>query len=199
MTKIAIIQYSMYGHITTMSEAVKKGVEAAGATCEIFQVAETLPEEVLAKMGAPAKPDYPIITADKMKEFDGFIFGISGRFGAMPAQLKAFQDSCGGLWQSGALVGKPAGTFTSVATQGGGRETCHVSMISFLTHHGMVYVPMGFTNPKLFSMDEVHGACAYGSGTLAGADGSRMPSDLEKEIAETHGKHFATIAAKLAK
>jgi len=51
MTKIAIIYYSMYGHVATMAEAVAKGVEAGGATCDIYQVAETLPKEVLEKMG----------------------------------------------------------------------------------------------------------------------------------------------------
>lgn len=66
-----------------MAEAVKKGVEAGGASCDIYQVEETLPEEVLGKMGAPPKKDYPIITADKMTEYDGFLFGISGRYGAM--------------------------------------------------------------------------------------------------------------------
>ena len=78
----------MYGHITAMSEAVKAGIEEAGATAEIFQVAETLPEEVLTKMGAPAKPDYPIITPDKLAEFDGVMFGMSGRYGTFPAQMK---------------------------------------------------------------------------------------------------------------
>lgn len=34
--------------------------------------------------------------------------------------MKAFFDSTGGLWQSGALVGKPAGVFVSIGTQGGG-------------------------------------------------------------------------------
>jgi NAD(P)H dehydrogenase (quinone) len=88
MTKIAIVHYSLYGHVATMSEAVKKGVEAGGATCDIYQVPETLPEEVLAKMHAPPKGDYPIITADKLTEYDGIIFGISGRYGMISAQLK---------------------------------------------------------------------------------------------------------------
>jgi len=83
MTKIAIIYYSMYGHIATMAESIKKGVEAGGASCDIYQVAETLPEEVLGKMGAPPKKDHPVITPDMMTEYDGFIFGISGRYGAM--------------------------------------------------------------------------------------------------------------------
>lgn len=39
------------------------------------QVPETLPAEILAKIGAPAKADDPIITADELKEYDGFLFG----------------------------------------------------------------------------------------------------------------------------
>jgi multimeric flavodoxin WrbA len=37
----------------------------------------------------------------------------------MAASMKAFFDTTGGLWQSGGLVGKPAGLFTSSGTQGG--------------------------------------------------------------------------------
>ena len=79
MVKIAIVHYSMYGHVAQMSEAVKKGIEAGGATCEIFQVPETLPDEVLTKMHAPPKGEYPIITPDKLPEYDGIMFGVSGR------------------------------------------------------------------------------------------------------------------------
>lgn len=88
MTKIAIIYYSMYGHVATMAESVKKGLEAGGATCDIYQVAETLPEEVLGKMGAPPKKEHPIISPDKMEDYDGFIVGLSGRFGTFPGQMK---------------------------------------------------------------------------------------------------------------
>jgi NAD(P)H dehydrogenase (quinone) len=87
MTKIAIIYYSTYGHIATMAESVKKGLEAGGATCDIFQVAETLPEDILGKMGAPPKKDHPVISADTMTEYDGFLFGISGRYGSMVSPL----------------------------------------------------------------------------------------------------------------
>jgi NAD(P)H dehydrogenase (quinone) len=181
-----------------LSEAVKKGVVATGATCDIYQTAENLSDEVLGKMGAPPKPDYPIITREKMKEYDGFLFGLSGRFGTFPAQMKAFLDSTGSLWESGALVGKAAGTFTSVGTMGGGQETVNLSMIPFFAHLGLVFVPLGYVEPKVFTFDEIHGASPYGSGTFAGPDGSRSVTDLEKEICESHGKHFATITAKLA-
>jgi NAD(P)H dehydrogenase (quinone) len=88
MTKIAIIYYSTYGHVATMANAVKKGIQAAGATCDVFQVPETLPKEVLSKMGAPPKGEDPIITPAELVDYDGFIFGCSGRYGAFPAQMK---------------------------------------------------------------------------------------------------------------
>jgi len=197
-TKIAIIVYTLYGHIGTLAESVKKGVESTGAKCTIFQVPETLTEEILGKMGAPPKPDYPIMTAAKMEEFDSFMFGLSGRFGIMPAQMKSFMDSTGSLWMNGKLVGKSGGCFFSTGSQGGGQETMGVATVTFFSHHGMVFVPLGYVDPKVMSIDEVHGASAYGSGTIAGGDGSRQPSTLEKDVGESHGKHFATIAAKLA-
>ena len=84
---------------------------------KLYQVAETLPQEVLTKMHAPAKnPDVPIITAADLKEADGIIFGVPTRFGMVPAQIKAFLDSCGQLWMSGALVNKFVGTFFSTGT-----------------------------------------------------------------------------------
>ena len=107
-------------------------------------------------------------------------------------------DSTGGLWQTGALTGKAAGVFQSTGTQGGGQETIGLTIVPFFTHHGMVFVPLGFIEPKMFSFDEPHGSSAYGAGCFAGSDGSRQPSDLEKDIAVSHGKHFAKIASKLA-
>lgn len=53
-----------------------------------FRVAETLSEEILTKMYAPAKPNYPIITPDIIATFDAFILGIPTRYGNMPAQWK---------------------------------------------------------------------------------------------------------------
>jgi NAD(P)H dehydrogenase (quinone) len=47
----------MYGHIKTMAMKVKEGVEEAGGEAFLFQVAETLPQEVLEKMHAPPKDE----------------------------------------------------------------------------------------------------------------------------------------------
>ena len=46
-------------------------------------------------------------SAATLADYDGFLFGLSARFGMASAQVKALLDSTGGLWQAGALVGKP--------------------------------------------------------------------------------------------
>jgi len=198
MVKIAIIYYSLYGHVAALAESIKKGLEAGGATVDVYQVAETLSDEILGKMGAPPKKDHPVITPDKLPEYDGFLFGISGRYGSVNAQMRTFMDATGQLWMKGALVGKPAGVFQSTGSQGGGQETIGLTMVPFFAHHGMVFVPMGYIDPNVFTNDEVHGSSPYGPGAFANGDGSRMPSELELAVCESHGKHFAGIAAKLA-
>lgn len=35
--KVAIVFYSMYGHIAQLAEAEKKGIEQAGGTADIYQ------------------------------------------------------------------------------------------------------------------------------------------------------------------
>ena len=50
--KVLIVFYSTYGHIYKMAEAVAEGAKAvAGAEVEIRRVPETLPPDVLEKMG----------------------------------------------------------------------------------------------------------------------------------------------------
>jgi NAD(P)H dehydrogenase (quinone) len=199
MAKIAIVYYSCYNHISTMAETVKAGVESVdGVTAEIYQVAETLPEELLTAIHAAPKKDYPIATPEVLKEADGILFGFPTRFGSLPSQMKAFFDSCGGLWATGALTGKPAGIFFSTGTQGGGQETTAFTALTFLAHQGMTYVPLGYRAPELFNMEEIHGGSPWGAGTLANGDGSRQPSKLELTVATTQGKSFAEVAKKLA-
>ncbi|RYR32128.1 hypothetical protein Ahy_B01g057114 isoform E [Arachis hypogaea] len=86
-------------------------------------VPETLPEEVLGKMGAPPKSDVPIITPNELPEVAGLLLGFPTRFGLMAAQFKAFLVATGGLWCTQALARKPAGIFYSTGSQGGGQET----------------------------------------------------------------------------
>ncbi|KAJ7459251.1 flavoprotein-like protein [Mycena latifolia] len=198
--KIAIVVYTMYGHIAKMAEAVKRGIEQAGGAATIFQVAETLPQEVLTKMHAPAKPAYPLITPDALAAHDAYLMGIPTRFGNFPAQWKAFWDSTSSLWATGGLAGKYAGAFVSSAGPGGGQESTVLATLSTLVHHGVLYVPLGYAPAfaQLTNLSEVHGGSPWGAGTFAASDGSRQPSALELEIAEIQGKTFYGVVSKVA-
>ncbi|KAE8150313.1 putative NADH-quinone oxidoreductase [Aspergillus avenaceus] len=197
--KIAIVFYSMYGHILKLAEAEKKGIEAAGGTADIYQIPETLSDDVLAKMHAPAKSSYPVASQDTLKDYDAVLFGIPTRYGNFPAQWKAFWDRTGGIWATGGYWGKYAGLFVSTGTLGGGQESTAIAAMSTLAHHGFIYVPLGYKTlfPQLSNLEEIHGGSAWGAGTFAGADGSRQPTALELEIAEGQGKAFYEHVAKV--
>ena len=98
----------------------------------------------------------------------------------------------------GALVGKVGGVFTSTATQHGGQETTLVSFHITLLHQGMVIVGVPYSEQRLMKMDEITGGTPYGASTMAGADGSRQPSENELAIARFQGRHTTEIARKLA-
>lgn len=69
--------------------------------------------------------------------------------------------------------------------------------LTVLSHHGMVFVPMGYTTPEMVNMSEIRGGSAYGSGTFAGPDGSRQVSSIEKAIAKHQGSQFAKFVKEL--
>jgi len=196
--KVAIVFYSMYGHIQKLAEAEAEGLKKAGITADIYQVAETLPQEVLTKMYAPAKSEYPVINADKLATYDAFLIGIPTRYGNFPAQWKAFWDTTGGLWASGGLSGKFAGVFVSTASPGGGQESTVIASLSTLAHHGIIYVPLGYAHSfaQLTNLSEVHGASPWGAGSFAGSDGSRQATALELEIATIQGERFGETVKK---
>ncbi|KAJ2092347.1 hypothetical protein IW140_000767 [Coemansia sp. RSA 1813] len=198
MVKIFVITYSTYGHINKVAESIVKGLQKSGVEVGRYQIAETLSDEVLGMMHAPPKADIPVIDANKLAEADGYMFGFPTRFGTAPAQVKSLLDSTGAIWQKQSLAGKPTGFFFSTGSQHGGQESTILTTLPFLAHHGLLYVPLGFSHPNLFDNSEVVGGSAWGAGTVANGDGSRMPTEKELVIAEVQGEKFGAIAAKLA-
>lgn len=97
-------------------------------------------------MHAPPKPTDVTVLDDpaQLEEFDGILFGIPTRYGNFPAQFKAFWDKSGKQWQQGSFWGKYAGLFISTGTLGGGQESTAIASMSTLTHHGFIYVPLGY-------------------------------------------------------
>ena len=202
--KVIIPFYSLYGHIYKMAKAIAEGVEQVkGVKAELRRVPETLPDEVLEKMGAlesqKAFADIPVCTVDELGQADAIIFGTPTRFGNMCGQMRQFLDATGGLWLSGSLVGKVGSVFTSSNTQHGGQETTITSFHLTLFHHGMVVVGLPYAFQGQMRMDEITGGSPYGATTIAGPTGERQPSDNELDAARFQGKHVAAIAQKLAK
>ncbi|XP_062173132.1 probable NAD(P)H dehydrogenase (quinone) FQR1-like 3 [Alnus glutinosa] len=198
-TKVFIVYYSLHGHVEIMAREVQRGANAVqGVEATLWQVPETLSDVILQKMKAPTKAnDVAEIRPEQLQEADGFIFGFPSRFGVMAAQFKAFFDATHELWASQALAGKPAGIFWSTGFPGGGQELTALTAVTQLAHHGMLYVPLGYTfGSGMFEMNEVKGGSSYGAGTYA-ANGSRQPTELELELAFYQGKYVAEIAKKL--
>jgi NAD(P)H:quinone oxidoreductase type IV len=201
--QVQIVFYSMYGHVYRMAEAVAEGARSVpGVEVVLKQVPETLPDEVLAKMGATearkAFAHVPVADVESLPSADAIIFGTPTRFGNMCAQMRAFLDRTGGLWAKGALIGKIGSVFTSTGTQHGGQETTITSFHSTLLHQGMIIVGCPYSEPGLTNMAEITGGTPYGASTMAGTDGSRQPTRNELAIARFHGAHVAKLALKLS-
>jgi len=204
MAKVQVVFYSMYGHVYRLAEAVAEGArEVPNTEVAIHQVPELMPEDALEKSGAKAAreafADIPVAEPARLAEADAIIFGTPTRFGNMCAQMRNFLDQTGQLWFNGALVGKVGSVFASTGTQHGGQETTITSFHSTLLHHGMIVVGVPYAEQGLLNMNEITGGTPYGATTLAGADGSRQPSENELAIARFQGKHVAEIAQKLCR
>lgn len=200
---IAIVYYSMYGHIRTMAQAALEAAnKVPGVKATLYRVPETLSDDVLGKMGAleasKAQADVPVATPETLAAADAVLFGTPTRFGNMTGQMRQFLDSTGGLWAKGALIGKPAGVFTSSGTQHGGQESTILTFIPTLLHQGMVVVGLPYSFIGQMGVDEIVGGSPYGASTIAGGDGSRQPSERDLDGVRFQARHLAEIAKKLA-
>lgn len=197
MAKILVLYYSAWGHMETMVKAAAEGARAAGAEVTIKRVPELVPLEVAKAAHYKLDQEAPVAEPLELADYDGVIFGVSSRFGAMPAQLKNFLDQTGPLWAKGALIDKTATAMVSTATQHGGAETALLATQVFMQHHGMIVVPLSYAYQGQSGNDVVRGGAPYGMTTTTNSDGSRFPSEQELEGARFQGERFARITAKL--
>ena len=197
MAKILVLFYSSWGHMEQMAKAAAEGAREAGADVTIKRVPELVPEEVAKAAYYKLDQEAPIAEPLELENYDGFIFGISTRYGGMAAQLKNFLDQTGPLWARGALVNKVATVMSSTATQHGGQEIAILSTQASLQHHGLIIVPLSYAYQGQSGVDVVRGGSPYGMTTMSDSDGSRQPSAQELEGASFQGKRMAEITIKL--
>lgn len=198
MTKILVLYYSSWGHVEQLAHAAAEGARETGAEVHVKRVPELVPEEVAKQSHYKLDQPAQIAKPEELADYDAIIFGTPTRYGNMAAQMKQFIDQTGGLWATGALVGKVGSVFTSTGSQHGGQETTITSFHTVLLHHGMVIVGLPYSFKGMSDVQTVSGGTPYGASTIAGGDGSRQPIAIELEGAKFQGRHVAGIAAKLA-
>jgi NAD(P)H dehydrogenase (quinone) len=187
-----------------MAKAAAEGAASAGAEVKLLRIPETLPEDLLVKMGAAdaqkAFADLPLVKPEDLEWADGIVFGIPTRYGNMSSQSAAFFDSTGQVWQRGGLVGKIGSVMSSSATVHGGAVPTIFHVQSTLLAHGMAVVGLPYAKyPALFDTTAVNGSSVFGAATIAGGDGSRMPTEHELGAAKAQGAWVAELAGRAAK
>lgn len=195
MSYILILYYSRYGSTAGMARQVARGVgEVAGIEARLRTVPEISTTCEAVDPPVPAE-GAPYATLDDLAECAGLALGSPTRFGNMAAAMKYFIDSSSGLWLSGAMIGKPAGVFTSTSSMHGGQETTLTSMMLPLLHHGMLLLGLPFSESDLLHTRS--GGTPYGPSHLAGNDNKLPLSDEEKRLCQALGKRLAATAVRL--
>ncbi|BAO45303.1 NAD(P)H:quinone oxidoreductase [Thiolapillus brandeum] len=192
---ILVLYYSRGGATAEMARLVARGVEEGGLEARL----RTVPE-VSANHAATAPPvpgdGPPYAELDDLKQCAGLALGSPTRFGNMAAPMKYFLDSTSSLWLGGALMGKPAGVFTSTSSLHGGQESTLLSMMLPLLHHGMIISGLPYSESELLSTQS--GGTPYGPSHLAGQDSNLPLSGEEKALCKALGRRLARLASKLA-
>lgn len=191
-----ILYYSRTGSVASLAQEVARGVEqVTNMEARVRTVPAVSPS---CEATEPAVPESgpPYATMDDLRDCSGLIIGSPTRFGNMAAPLKYFLDSTGAMWQSGDLIGKPAGCFTSTSTMHGGQESTLLTMMLPLIHHGMVMVGVPFSEVAI--NETRSGGSPYGPSHFAGPANDQSITDHEKQTCRTLGKRVADIALKLS-
>ncbi len=201
--KIQVVFHSLYTHVYQLAEAIAEGAaEVSGTEVLVAQVAETLPTEVLEKMGAvETKKSFahvPIADPHALADADGIILGSPTRYAPRPPRCRRSWMRPAGFGPKGRLSAKSASAFTSTASQHGGQETTLIHMHTFFYHQGMVVAGVPYSAKELVNLDEITGGSPCGASTIAGPRGERTPTANELAIARFQGRHVAELAAKLA-
>jgi NAD(P)H dehydrogenase (quinone) len=197
MNEILVLYYSRQGSTAALARQVCRGVDTvAGMQARLRTVP---PVTATIERLDPLVPDAgaPYANHEDLVQCCGLILGSPTRFGNMAAPLKFFLDGTSALWMSGALVGKPAGVFTSTQTMHGGQETTLLSMMLPLLHHGMYLVGLPYTEPALSATRS--GGSPYGASHVSAASHNGELSDSESALARALGTRVATLAERLLK
>lgn len=193
--KLAILFYSTYGTNQQMAEIAAEAARAAGAEVRLLRIAETAPEAVVNsqegwKAQVARAAAIAVATPEDMAWANAYLFSGPTRFGGASSQVRAFIDTLGGQWFTGALANKAVSAMTSAQNAHGGQEATTLGLYTTFLHWGSVIVAPGYTDPAVSAA----GGNPYGYSHTQGA-----PFDDKAKAAIAHqATRLVTIAAKLA-
>ena len=192
---ILVLYYSRQGATAEMARLIARGVERGGLEARL----RTVPEiSSICEATAASIPDQgaPYASLEDLQHCSGLALGSPTRFGNMAAPMKYFLDTSSKLWMSGALIGKPAGVFTSTSSMHGGQETTLMSMMLPLLHHGMLICGLPYSETGLLSTQA--GGTPYGPTHVSGSDSDLPLTDIEQNLCRAMGNRLAELCGKLA-
>lgn len=190
--KITVLFYSTYGTNHGVALEAARAAEAAGAEVRLRRCKETAPADVVDGQEAwrdqlERMKDIPEATPDDMEWADGYFISVPTRFGVEASQFRAFVDTLGPLWQSGALANKVVTATTSAQNPNGGQEMTIQSIYVTAMHWGAIIVPPGYADPVKFE----DGGNPYGYSSTPGEldeTGKKSVAFQAKRLVEFAGK-----------
>lgn len=193
---VLILYYSRNGQTAELASQIARGVARVAGMDAKLRAVPPVSENTEASL--PQVPDSgaPYAHKSDLANCAGLALGSPTRFGNMAAPLKHFLDATGDLWLGGALVGKPAGAFTSTGSLHGGQEITLLTMMMPLLHHGMVLCGLPYTDKNLSETDT--GGTPYGPTHWAGTAEQQPLSKHEKALCQAFGERLAKLSLKLA-
>ena len=170
--RVAVIYYSSTGTNHMLAQTAAQAAEQTGAEARLRRVKELAPDEAIdsrpewrAHLYATAQ--IPEASLDDLDWADVCIFSMPTRYGNLPAQMKQYIDSTGGLWAQGKLANKVVTAMTSAMNTHGGQETTLQAFYTSMAHWGAIIVPPGYTDQAIFAA----GGNPYGT-SVSATDGS---------------------------
>ena len=191
---VLVLYYSRTGSVRNLALQVARGVEEAGMEAMLRTVP---PVSATSEATDSAVPDSgaPYCSMADLAGCSALALGSPTRFGNMAAAMKYFIDQTSELWMQGALIGKPAGVFTSTTSLHGGQESTLLSMLLPLLHHGMLITGLPYSEKALYTT--TGGGTPYGPTHMAGLDNQNRLSSDEATLARALGRQLAALAGKL--
>jgi NAD(P)H dehydrogenase (quinone) len=193
--RVLVLYYSRHGSTAALARQVARGV---GSVQDVEAVLRTVPPVAPeTREAAPPVPaeGAPYATLEDLRGCDALALGSPTRFGNMAAPLKYFLDGTSELWLEGALSGKPAGVFTSTASQHGGQESTLLTMMVPLLHHGALVLGLPYTLQPL--NDTRSGGTPYGPSHVATREAGQRLDEDEQALARALGRRLALAGAAL--